>query len=297
MEAKVVLDSRVEAFLDSLFVERGASSNTVDAYRRDLVAAADFFGRRGCGNWLELDSESVLQFQTVVGTNFSPATARRKLSALRSLLKFERRRNPDMVVELPDTGGFRRERPLPKALTLSELTALLSGPDGTPKGLRDRAMMELIYGAGLRVSEAIQVRLGDIDWLESSLRVTGKREKTRLLPIPSETKRVLQEYLDASRPLLKPRATDLLLLSDKGMPLTRQFAQLRVRYYAEAAGLSHVSPHVLRHTYAVHLLNGGADLRAVQELLGHESIATTQIYTHLEMSAVKEAYRKAHPRG
>jgi integrase/recombinase XerD len=166
-----------------------------------------------------------------------------------------------------------------------------------PQGLRDRAILELIYGAGLRVSEAVTLNISEIDLAESAVRLTGKRGKTRWAPLPDETKDWLVRYLAEARPHLAKRASGLMFLSDTGRPLLRQTVYKKLESFAHLAGLEHgVSPHTLRHTYAVHLLKGGADLRAVQELLGHESISTTQIYTNLDLGEVQKKYLSAHPR-
>lgn len=296
MEAKDNLSQAIEPFLDSLAMERGASAHTVEAYRRDLEAAAAWFAAKGCEDWPGVSDALHAEFADYLGSSFAPSTSRRKVSALRSYFRFCQRRSA-VEVALPETGGFRRERPLPKAVTKAEVAAMLSLPDGSPAGQRDRALMETIYGLGLRVTEAVNLRISDIDWEEGVVRVVGKRQKVRLLPMPSQTKAALQAYLQEHRPLLKPKATDLVLLSNSGRRWSRHSAHQRIRHYAEAAQLKPMGPHTLRHSYAVHLLENGADLRAVQELLGHESIATTQIYTHLQMDKVKAAYRKAHPRG
>jgi site-specific recombinase XerD len=157
--------------------------------------------------------------------------------------------------------------------------------------------MELIYGAGLRVSEAVGLGLAELDLIEGAVRVTGKRGKTRWCPLPGGTVRWLKHYIENGRPAMLKRPSGLVILSDRGRGMCRQTAYAKLNQYARNAGIeSKIGPHTLRHTYAVHLLQGGADLRAVQELLGHESIATTQVYTHLDMDQVKRAYAKAHPR-
>lgn len=219
------------------------------------------------------------------------------MSALRSLLKFLKRRGVVIGTELPDTGGFKKPKLLPKALSLEQMMALLETPDlATPTGLRDRALMELIYGAGLRVSEAIELRLEALHLDTAAVTVTGKRGKTRWVPLPAETIAWIDRYTDTARPRLSKKPIALLLLSNRGLPLLRQTAYAILRRHATRAGLEHVSPHTLRHSYAVHLLKGGADLRAVQELLGHESIATTQVYTQLDLDEVRRKYKAAHPR-
>lgn len=291
------LNDGIEEFLDHLRADRGASEHTVAAYRNDLGQAAVFFASLNVASWDVLDAPLIHRFQSTLRPPMAVSTAQRRLSALRSLLKFLRRRFGG-TGELPSTGGFRKPKTLPKALALADLERLLNTPDlSTPTGVRDRAMMELIYGAGLRVSEAVGLEISAYDAQEGAVRVTGKRGKTRWVPLPAGTCEWLDRYLAGARSALVRKPTSLILVSDRGLPWCRQTVYNRLERIARAAGIeAHVSPHILRHTYAVHLLKGGADLRAVQELLGHESIATTQVYTQLDLAEVQRAYRKAHPR-
>lgn len=237
------------------------------------------------------------RFHVSLGPPLAPATAQRKTSALRSLLKFLKRRGKGPTGDLPSTGGFKKPRRLPKALALEQLERLLSAPDlAKPNGLRDRALMELIYGAGLRVSEAISLGTERLDLDTATAIVTGKREKTRAIPLPAQTIAWIERYFEQARPRLLRSPVAWVIVSDRGRRMCRQVAHHKLARYARLAGLTGISPHTLRHTYAVHLLKGGADLRAVQELLGHESIATTQVYTQLDMDEVAAKYRAAHPR-
>lgn len=298
MEAQDALTEAVEWFLDHLRVERGASEHTLSAYAGDLAKACAFFAGHGVEAWPGLRNAHVLAFQTSLGPPVSPATALRRLSSLRSFIKFLKRRGVPVPADLPDTGGRRRPKSLPKALAAGERQATLAAPKlDSPPGLRDRALLELIYGAGLRVSEACELRLDQLALDQAAVVVTGKRGKTRWVPLPGETIAWLERYLAEARPKLQRRPSARVLLSDRGLPLCRQTAYRRVALAARAAGrASGVGPHTLRHTYAVDLLKGGADLRAVQELLGHESIATTQVYTQLDLEEVARRYREAHPR-
>jgi len=292
------LTEGIEWFLDYLRVERGASEHTVLAYRNDLGKAAAFFSACQVADWSELGTEHLIRFESTLGKGISTATAQRRLSSLRSLLKFLKRNNAGPSTDLPDTGGFRKKKALPKALSLEEILAMLDVPDiAQPSGLRDRTLMELVYGAGLRISEAVGLSREELDLDALSVRVTGKRGKTRLIPIPDETADWLRRYLEQARPLLVAKASSLVILSNRGLPLRRQNALKIFADCAVKAGIEReVTPHVLRHSYAVHLLKGGADLRTVQELLGHESIETTQVYTQMDMGEVQRRYRKAHPR-
>jgi integrase/recombinase XerD len=299
MEAQVnPLEDSVEWFLDHLKVEKGASIHTVSAYSLDLKRAADFFFRLGVASWKEIQAPHLLAYESSLGTETSRTTILRRISALRSFLKFLKRNGHGPEADLPSTGGFRKPKTLPKALVMEGLEAMFALPDlSKPAGLRDRALMELIYGAGLRVSEAVDLEIRYLDLQERTVQVVGKREKVRRTPLPEETVAHLENYLRDGRPRLVKRANSRVFVSDRGKNLLRQVAYRIMDRYAARAGLPDgTSPHTLRHTYAVHLLKGGADLRAVQELLGHASIATTQVYTQLDMDEVRASYLKAHPR-
>jgi integrase/recombinase XerD len=288
----------IEDFLDSLRVERGASEHTISAYRNDLTKALAFFGTVGLRSWDALQPPQLMRYEASLGAPLARTTAQRRLSSLRSFLKFLKREGRGPDGELPSTGGFRKPKSLPKALSFEQVVALLNSVDtDTPSGLRDRALFELVYGAGLRISEALGLTIDCADLDEGALRVTGKRGKTRVVPLPTETALWLRRYAATARPQLLKKPTTLLILSDRGKPLLRQTAYQNLENMCRRAGLPHgIGPHTLRHSYAVHLLKGGADLRAVQELLGHESIATTQVYTQLDMAEVTRKYRNAHPR-
>lgn len=291
------LDEAVAWFLDHLRAERGASPHTVSAYENDLGHARAFFVPRGLASWADLTPADQVAFEATLGPPLARSTAQRRISALRSFLKFLKRNHAGPTADLPSTGGFRKAKLLPKALTYDQMRALLDAPDvATPVGLRDRAAMEAIYGAGLRASEATSLLTRDLDLDARLIRVTGKRGKTRIIPLPEETVAWLARYLDEARPQLVKRPMAEVFLSDRGHRWLRQTIYDRMEHYTKLAGLPIVGPHVLRHSYAVHLLKGGADLRAVQELLGHASVATTQVYTHLDLDEVRERYRRAHPR-
>jgi len=223
---------------------------------------------------------------------------RRRISSLRSMLRFRSKKRELALGELPSVKGMRPAQRLPKALSQSEMSSLLESPDvSSPQGLRDRMLLELIYGAGLRVSEAVELRLEQLVLDSAAIQVLGKRGKVRWIPLPTATLQWADRYLLFSRPHLVNKPSALLILSNRGLKLLRQNALKIIQTHATRAGIaSTVSPHTLRHSYAVHLLQGGADLRSVQELLGHESISTTQIYTQLDLEAVRRAYTEAHPR-
>lgn len=293
------IEEATEWFLDHLKVERGASPHTLLAYSNDLALAAAFFGKLGVQTWADLNAQHLVRYESSLGPPLARTTAQRRLSSLRSLLKFLKKNDAGPEADLPSTGGFRKARMLPKALTQAQLESILNAADLTkPSGVRDRAVMELIYGAGLRVSEAVSVEREAVDLNGGAIRVTGKRGKTRWVPLPEQTVHWLKLYLQDSRPKLATKPTSLLIVSDHGKPLRRERVYVRLGELARLGGFDQkIGPHTLRHTYAVHLLKGGADLRAVQELLGHESIATTQIYTQLDLDEVRKRYKTAHPRG
>jgi integrase/recombinase XerD len=299
VETTDALAEEIEWFLDHLRVERGCSEHTATAYANDLAQASEFFRKLGLASWRDLSAQEIMRYGSTLGPPLATSTAQRRMSSLRSLLKFLKKQGAGPEADLPSTGGFKKPKTLPKALAPEQMEALLQAPDLTkPEGLRDRALMELIYGAGLRISEAVGLQVEALDLAVPAVRVTGKRGKTRWVPLPRETAIWLTRYMEEARPKLTKRASSLVVLSDRGKPMLRQTALARLAKHAARAGLPPgVSPHTLRHTYAVHLLKGGADLRAVQELLGHESIATTQVYTQLDMQEVQRKYKLAHPRG
>lgn len=278
-------------------MERGASRHTISAYHHDLLDAAKQLRERNIASWQGLNSEAVIAIQTHLGHVYSPRTARRKMSAIRALLKFLKVRGFGPEVDLPDTGTFKATRDLPRSLAEEPVQKLLEAVDlSTAGGLRDRALMELLYGGGLRISEALGLTLDALDLNEERLRVTGKRGKTRVVPLPTETVNWLRRYLDLRKELLVKPIQEVFV-ADRGKPLRRDTFFRRLSQYAIKAGIvESVGPHRLRHSYAVALLRGGADLRSVQELLGHASIATTQVYTQLDMTEVRKKYSNAHPR-
>lgn len=298
LEAKVNgFTEEIESFLDYLSVQRGASPHTVAAYRNDLTRARGHFLELGFDSARMLDRVSVAKYSTALAKEFSPSTCQRNLSSLRSFLKYLKRTSAGPEIELPSTGGFRKPKLLPKALTFETVSTLLEAPDtSSPLGLRDRALLELLYGAGLRISEAIELELHGLDLERGMLSVTGKRGKTRWVPLPKETVEWLAKYLEFGRPHLLRRPTRRVFVSARGLHWRRTSAAKRIQDYCRQAGIAEISPHALRHSYAVHLLKGGADLRAVQELLGHESIATTQVYTQLDIDELRRRFLAAHPR-
>lgn len=253
---------------------------------------------RGLGDWVQLTSADIEAFMASHPPTLARSSLRRRITALRSFLKYLMRNRHGFVTELPSATGIRLPKRLPKALDYETLQKLLDSPDlSTPRGIRDRALMEVIYGTGLRISEVTGLRTDEINLDSGVFRVLGKRGKVRHVPIPRQTMPWIEQYLSEIRPLLANPGSAAVFVGVRGRRISRQTAANILEKHRRNAGIeASVSPHKLRHTYAVHLVKGGADLRAVQELLGHEDISTTQVYTQLDMDAVKAAYTKAHPR-
>jgi integrase/recombinase XerD len=292
---------RLEAFLDHLRVERDLSPNTVAAYRRDLTRYLDHLEESG-DTLAVTDREGLEAYvRHLRGLGRSPRTVSRALSALRTFHRFLRTEGEMEGDPVRDVDRPRLWKKLPVVLDVIEIERLLSAPDTTKDlGIRDRALLEVAYGAGLRVSELIGLRRQDADLEERLVRVLGKGRKERLVPFGRPAAEWMVRWLEGSRKrLLERRAsTDILFLNARGSGLSRMGFWKILRGHVETAGIrKHCSPHTLRHSFATHLLEGGADLRVVQELLGHADIATTQIYTQVDRSYLKDIHRTYHPRG
>jgi integrase/recombinase XerD len=291
----------VDAFLGHLSLERGLAKLTVAAYEGDLLAFAAHCGRAGFTRWPDVGLAQVDAWvRTLDRRGQAPASLARRLSAVRSfarhLVRAGLRR--DDFTELARGPKFRRR--LPGLISPAEVARIVTAPDAaTPQGLRDRAMLELMYGSGLRVSELCGLDLQAIDEECGVVRVRGKGSKDRLVPVGETSLTVLRSYLAAGRPaLVRPKTGSALFLSARGVAISRKTFWLAVKQAAARAGLPpSVKPHLLRHAFATHLLAGGADLRSIQEMLGHADIATTQIYASVERSALADAHRRHHPRG
>jgi len=292
---------RLEAFLDHLRVERDLSPNTVAAYRRDLTRYLDHLAESG--DSLAAAGREALEayVRHLRGLGRSPRTISRALSALRTFHRFLRTEGEMEGDPVRDVDRPRLWKKLPVVLDVIEIERLLSAPDTTKDlGIRDRALLEVAYGAGLRVSELIGLRRQDVDLTERLVRVLGKGRKERLVPFGRPAAEWTRRWLEGPRPRLLERrpATDILFLNARGSGLSRMGFWKILRGHVETAGICrHCSPHTLRHSFATHLLEGGADLRVVQELLGHADIATTQIYTQVDRSYLKDIHRTYHPRG
>ena len=290
--------SLIDTFLDSLWMERGLSTNTMDAYRSDLSRFAVWLKTRDKG-LLSVEASDVLAYLSETTGNANRTVARR-LSSIRRLYEYLLREdsikvNPVSHVEAPRLG-----RSLPKSMTENEVEALLNAPDtDTTLGLRDKAMLELLYATGLRVSELVKLTVPQVNLRQGVIRITGKGNKERLVPMGEEANQWLERYIRSGRKLiLNDVMSDDLFPSKRGKAMTRQtFWHLIKRYAVQADIGKNLSPHVLRHAFATHLINHGADLRVVQMLLGHSDISTTQIYTHVARERLKNLHSEHHPRG
>jgi integrase/recombinase XerD len=294
-------DQLADRFMNYLVVEKGLSNNTVAAYSADLSLFLDFLKTKGVGNIA--DSDTVLILKHLIALRDSGLGSRSRARHLVTLRGFYRflvqekvlEANPAQLVDLPKTG-----RKLPHVLNLEEVIRLLDSPDASkPLGLRDAAMLELLYAAGLRVSELVTVGITDVDLEACFVRVLGKGSKERVVPIGQEAKKKLDDYLSSARPaLLRGKLSSFLFVTRPGRPMTRQgFWKLFKRYARKAQISPNITPHTIRHSFASHLLERGADLRTVQVMLGHVDIATTQIYTHVAQEKLKAVHTRYHPRG
>lgn len=288
----------IDSYLDAIWMEKGLSDNTLDSYRRDLSLY---------NQWLQTQELSLLMANKAEilaylasRDNRSPRSTARLLSCLRGFYQYQLRESvlsvdPTLDIESPKLG-----RPLPKSLSEQEVEALLQAPDcEQPLELRDRAMLELLYASGLRVTELVSLQVGQLSVNQGVVRVMGKGSKERLVPTGEEALHWLHRYVVEARPsLLGNRLSDVLFPSRRGTMMTRQTFWHRIKLYAQRVGINKsLSPHTLRHAFATHLVNHGADLRVVQLLLGHSDLSTTQIYTHVARERMKDLHSQHHPRG
>ncbi len=319
------MQREIQSFLEFLAVERGFSGNTIEAYRNDLTQFRDFLVEAGeesaaPGEATAVDDSGVGQAPTTTGSlwsavsrtrilsfimslkdkRYAPATVARKVAAVKSFFHFLLaegviQRDPTENLESPRVG-----KSLPNTLTVKEVDELLEQPSrlSTPEAVRDKAMLELLYATGMRVSELVSLNVDDVDTAAGYVRCLGKGGKERIVPVGYQAMKAVDEYLVGSRrTLTRTRQQTALFLNHRGERLTRQGFWLIIKNYARQAGIAaNITPHTLRHSFATHLLNGGADLRAVQELLGHANISTTQIYTHVTGDRIRQVYDESHPR-
>jgi integrase/recombinase XerD len=306
----LALERVVTGYLDHLTVERGLAANTISSYRRDLRRYTEYLGAAGVRGMAEVAESDVAGFLTALREGddehppLSATSAARAVVAVRGLHRFALLDGlvPDDVAHevRPPTPARR----LPKAVPVESVVALIeaAGAVEGPRGLRDRALLELLYGTGARISEAVGLAVDDLDQGQSTVRLAGKGGKERVVPVGSYALRAVGEYLVRARPALVANGRGglrggVLFLNARGGPLSRQSAWSILRSAAERAGIeAEMSPHTLRHSFATHLLDGGADVRVVQELLGHASVTTTQVYTLVTVDRLREVYATSHPR-
>ena len=290
---------QLDTFIDHLWLEDGLSKNTLESYRADLSQFNIWLGKNK-SHLLHATQADIQQYLAVRFPQSKPRSISRLIASMRRFYRYALRENlisadPTLQIESP-----KLPRSLPKSLNEQEVEDLLNAPNtGEAIGLRDRAMLELLYASGLRVSELVTINVNEVSTQDGVVRVTGKGSKTRLVPMGQEAADWIDKYLKQARPdILQKRLCDALFVTNRASAMTRQAFWYLIKRYALLAGINkHMSPHVLRHAFATHLLNHGADLRVVQMLLGHADISTTQIYTHVARERLKQLHSVHHPRG
>ena len=290
---------QLDTFIDHLWLEDGLSKNTLESYRTDLSQFSAWLTKQG-KQLMAANQADIQQYLAVKFPRSKPRSIGRLIASMRRFYRYCQRENliqidPTLQIESP-----KLPRSLPKSLNEQEVEDLLKAPNTSePIGLRDRAMLELLYASGLRVSELVTVKVNEVSTQDGVVRVTGKGSKTRLVPMGEEAADWITKYLKEARPeILQKRLCDALFVTNRAEAMTRQAFWHLIKRYASQAGIhKHISPHVLRHAFATHLLNHGADLRVVQMLLGHSDISTTQIYTHVARERLKQLHSAHHPRG
>jgi len=291
----------IDEFCDTLWLEQGLAKNSLDAYRRDLRLFAGWLDSKRPGRGLlAVGPGDLAAYFAERHPDSRPSTANRRLSVFKRFYGVALRRGQMSTDPCLKMASARQPTRFVHTLTESQVEALLAAPDvTTPLGLRERTMLELMYASGLRVSELVALKLVEISLNDGVIRVTGKGSKTRLVPFGEEARRWIEHYLkDARGIILNGQVDDALFVTGRGGPMTRQMFWILVKKHAAKAGITGpLSPHTLRHAFATHLLNHGADLRVVQLLLGHSDISTTQIYTHVARERLKHLHARHHPRG
>lgn len=290
----------LDEFIDRIWLEEGLARNTLDSYRQDLNHFAIWLEKDASKALLQAEQFDIQRYLAFKFPMSKPRSVSRLIASLRRLYRFALRENrisvdPTLQIESP-----KLPRSLPKSLSEDDVVALLNAPNlDDAIGLRDRAMLEILYASGLRVSELVDLKVTEVSLSEGVVRVTGKGSKTRLVPMGEVAVDWIARYLNESRPkILEKRLSDCLFVTQRGGGMTRQAFWYLIKRYALVAGIHKpMSPHVLRHAFATHLLNHGADLRVVQMLLGHSDISTTQIYTHVARERLKQLHTAHHPRG
>lgn len=294
------MENYLDLFINYLIVEKGLSKNTIEAYNRDILGLINHLSAMGIS---DIGVVAPLDIVKYIGKlrdgGISPRSTARKLTAIRMFYRFLNaegyiKSNPTLLVELPK--GISR---LPKAISLEMVDILLSAPDTKkPLGLRDKAMLEVLYATGLRVSELVSLKVGDVNLNVGYLMAFGKGSKERVVPIGESAQQWVKNYISDGRPKLYKGQSEYLFINRSGKAITRQGFWKAIKSYAKKAKITaSITPHTLRHSFATHLLERGADLRSVQMMLGHADISTTQIYTHVTTERLKEIHKRHHPRG
>jgi len=292
--------SMLDEFIDRIWLEEGLARNTLDSYRQDLSQFAVWLQKQLRKNLEEVTQGDIQQYLAFRFPTSKPRSVSRLIASLRRLYRFALRENKISIDPTLQIDSPKLPRSLPKSLSEDEVESLLRAPNlDDPIGLRDRAMLEVLYASGLRVSELVGLKVTEVSLNEGVVRATGKGSKTRLVPLGEEAVEWVARYLNEARPeILQKRLSGSLFVTQRGEGMTRQAFWYLIKRYALLAGIHKpMSPHVLRHAFATHLLNHGADLRVVQMLLGHADISTTQIYTHVARERLKQLHAMHHPRG
>lgn len=294
------MEEQLNSFIAYMRVERNASPRTVENYAREIREFLNFLRERGVSGWGQVDRLVVRQYLAwLQGQGYVKASVARRLTEVRSLYRYLMRQGAVAANPLKAVSSPRLERRLPSFLTIEQVNSLLSAPDlATPQGLRDRAILEFLYASGMRVSEIVGLNLSNLERGLREARAWGKGGKERIVLLGEPAVAALESYLRSGRPRLAgDKANNAVFLNRSGGRLSARSVQEALEKYAALAGLSgKVTPHTLRHSFATHLLDGGADLRVVQELLGHAHLSTTQVYTHVTQSQARKIYMQAHPR-
>ncbi len=290
----------IDEFCDTLWLEDGLAKNSLDAYRRDMALFAGWLGAMRGKQLYAVQADDINAYFAARHADSKATSANRRLAVLKRFYQLALRQNRINVDPCLKMKSAKQPPRYPKTLSEAQVDALLAAPDvNTPLGLRDRTMLELMYASGLRVSELVLLKTIELGMNEGVLRVTGKGSKTRLVPFGEEARAWIERYLKEGRPaILRGQADDALFVTARGGAMTRQMFWTLIKKHAATAGINApLSPHTLRHAFATHLLNHGADLRVVQLLLGHADISTTQIYTHVARERLKKLHATHHPRG
>ena len=292
------MDNLLDQFINYIRVERGLSNNTVEAYSRDLLLLFQFLEKREL-LLVKVSQDNLRKYVSTLGTRLSARSVVRNISAIKTFFRFlvsegKIKSSPARLLETP-----KLSRRLPGPLSQQKVERLLSQPDpNSPKGQRDRAMFEILYATGLRVSELVNLKISNINLEAGYIRTVGKGSKERIVPIGDKAIEAVKEYLSIGRfQVIKGRNSPYIFLNPRGRPMTRQGFWKIIKKYGKEAGIKQkITPHSIRHSFATHLLEAGADLRSVQVMLGHADISTTQIYTHVTRERLKELHEKCHPR-